>query len=311
LTRTIAWDEISGPGLSRKLRRKGSGPRRAADVLKCISYWSVAGGLEGTRPVEEAMGEAAAAGFEGIELAVGESGVLTPSTDEPTCRKYREAARARGLSLPTVASGMSWGCSPTHPDVAVRRRSIDLHRGALQRAAWLGAKSFLFVPGAVKILWDPSYKPVEYGKAAAWAREAVRELAGTAERVGVDLCVENVWNGLFYSPIEFAQLIDSVKSPRVGAYFDVGNVLGYHQHPPHWIHALGKRIRAVHVKDFKCAVGNLSGFCDLLEGDVPWGETMAALRAIGYDGTLVAEMMPPAPGLLDRTRKAMDRILAL
>ena len=280
-------------------------------VLKCASYWSVAGGLEGTRPVEEAMDEAAAAGFEGLELAVGETGVLTPSTEEAVCRKYREAARARGLALVTVASGMSWGFSPTHLEASIRKRSIDLHRGALQRAAWLGAGKLLFVPGAVKIPWDPAYGPVEYGQAVEWAREAVVELSRTAEEVGVDLCVENVWNGLFYSPLELIRFLDSVPSPRVGAYFDVGNVLGYHQHPPHWIRRLGPRIRAVHVKDFKCSVGNLSGFCDLLAGDVPWPETMAALREIGYDGTVVAEMMPPDPTLLERTSKALDKILSL
>ena len=38
---------------------------------------------------------------------------------------------------------------------------------------------------------------------------------------------------------------------------------------------------------------------------------MAALRAIGYDGTLVAEMMPPRADLLAKTSAAMRRILAM
>jgi len=38
---------------------------------------------------------------------------------------------------------------------------------------------------------------------------------------------------------------------------------------------------------------------------------MAALRAIGYEGPLTAEMMPPDPTLLDRTSRAMDRIMSL
>jgi hexulose-6-phosphate isomerase len=116
---------------------------------------------------------------------------------------------------------------------------------------------------------------------------------------------------MFYSPLEFAQFVDSIGSPRVGAYFDVGNVLGYHQHPPHWIEILGKRIRRVHIKDFKKSVGTLAGFCDLLAGDVPWKETMAALRAIEYDKTLVAEMMPPDATLLQRTKAAMDKIVKM
>lgn len=50
-------------------------------------------------------------------------------------------------------------------------------------------------------------------------------------------------------------------------------------------------------------------FCDLGTGDVPWEETMSALQAIGYDGTVVAVMLPYSPGLLERTSVALDSIL--
>ncbi|MBI5834687.1 MAG: sugar phosphate isomerase/epimerase [Armatimonadetes bacterium] len=280
-------------------------------MTKCISYWSVEGGGAGACPVADAMDQAKAAGFDGIELAVAQSGVLTPETDEATCRAYAQMAVNRGLLLESVASGMSWAVCPTHPDPAVRRRSIDLHAAALQRAAWVGAQAMLFVPGAVVIPWDPSYPPVRYDHALTWAREAVAELGDVAAAVGVDLAVENVWNGLFYSPVEFVEFLDGIGNPRVGAYFDVGNVLNHQQWPPHWIELLGPRLRRVHVKDFQLAVGNLGGFCDLLAGDVPFAATMAALRSIGYEGTLVAEMGPPDATLLERTSRAMDTILAM
>jgi hexulose-6-phosphate isomerase len=281
-------------------------------MIKCISYWSVANGLEGTRPIDEAMAEAKGAGFDGIELAIGaKGGVLNIETDEQTCRSYRALAEKHGLVCDTVAAGLAWGCSPTDPDESTRRRSIEIHAAALQRAAWFGAKAMLMVPGAVKIPWDANYGPVPYDKAVHWSKDAVSSLAKTAEKLKVDLCVENVWNGLFYSPLEFAGFIDSIGSSRVGAYFDVGNVLGYHQHPPTWIHLLAERIKRVHIKDFKNSIGNITGFCDLLEGDVPWKDVMQALRQVGYDKTIVAEMMPPAPGLLERTSEAMDRIFAM
>jgi hexulose-6-phosphate isomerase len=277
----------------------------------CISYWSIAGGLENTRPIDEAMKEAKSAGFEGIELAIGTEGVLHTKSDQATCESYRKLADKHGLAMETVAAGLSWGCSPTDVNPETRKRSIQLHADALQRAAWLGAKSMLMVPGAVTIPWEPKYGPVKYDQAALGAKDAAKQLAPVAEKVGVELCLENVWNGMFYSPLEFASFVDSIGSRSVGAYFDVGNVLGYHQHPPHWIEILGPRIRRVHIKDFKKEVGNLSGFCDLLAGDVPWKETMAALRAIGYDKTIVAEMMPPDATLLQRTKTAMDKIVKM
>ncbi len=277
-----------------------------------ISYWSIEGGLANTAPPEEAMKQAKAAGFEAIELAIGTSGVLHTQSDQKTCESYRAAAEKIGIRVESLAAGLSWGCSPTSPDAATRKQSIQLHADALQRAAWLGVDSMLMVPGAVSIPWDDKYGPVKYTDAVKWAKETAKHLAPVAEKVGVDLCLENVWNGMFYSPLEFADFIDSAGSPRVGCYFDVGNVLGYHQHPPHWIEILGKkRIRRVHIKDFKKSVGNLSGFCDLLAGDVPWKESIAALRAIGYDKTLIAEMMPPDATLLQRTKSAMDKIVKM
>ena len=38
---------------------------------------------------------------------------------------------------------------------------------------------------------------------------------------------------------------------------------------------------------------------------------MPALKSIGYDKTLVAEMMPPDPTLLARTKAAMDKIVKM
>src|SRR5688572_5094131 len=99
-------------------------------MIKSISYWSVAGGMANERPIHEAVAEAKLAGFASIELAVAETGVLTPMTDEPTCTRYREVAQDAGIRLETLASGMSWGCSPTSADAAMRRRSVQLHREA-------------------------------------------------------------------------------------------------------------------------------------------------------------------------------------
>jgi len=280
-------------------------------MITGISYWSFEKGLANEHPVDEAAREAKAAGFQAIELTIAESGVLSVNSTQDDCRKLRAAVESAGIRLETVASGMAWGCSPTHIDPAVRQRSLALHDAALQRVAWLGCQSMLFVPGAVSIPWDPSYPFVPYESAIRWAREAVASLVKTAERLKVELCVENVWNGMLYSPTEYRDFIDSFSSPWVGAYFDVGNCMGQQQYPPHWIEILGKRIKRIHVKDFKRSIGSLDGFVDLMEGDQPWAETMAALKSIGYDKTLIAEMIPFAPGRVQKTGKAMQKIIQM
>ena len=45
-------------------------------------------------------------------------------------------------------------------------------------------------------------------------------------------------------------------------------------------------------------------------GQIRLGKPMKALRAIGYDGTVVAEMLPHREGLLEETSAAMDAIFA-
>lgn len=281
-------------------------------MIKSISYWSVKDGLEGTRHIREALADVKAAGFAGMELCIGVDGVLTPSTNLAECEKLRMQIDDSGLIVETLASGMTWALSPTSDNPDVRRQAVEATSAALQRAAWLGCDSLLFVPGVVASPIMPNER-VRYDVAVERATEAVKRLLEVAENVAVDLCLENVWNGLFYSPLELKHFVESFNSSRLGVYFDVGNVLGYHQHPPHWIEILGPSIKRVHVKDFRHQFdwdGSYS-FCRLGEGDVPWPETMAALRSIGYDRTLVAEMLPFRPGLLEATSRAMDEILAV
>jgi len=174
-----------------------------------------------------------------------------------------------------------------------------------------GMKTILVVPGAVDICFIPSEPVVSYDVVYDRVVEGIRKLIPDCERTGVRIGLENVWNRVFLSPLEFRNLIDQFDSPCIGAYFDVGNVIltGY---PEQWIRILGSRIYSVHFKDFRTSVGTLSGFVDLLEGDVNWPEVMSAFQEVGYDGAVVAETgtyrhYPIAS--VEATSNAMDYIL--
>lgn len=279
-------------------------------MIKCISYWTA--GPLADWDLDKTLKLVKASGIEGIELTVGLPDSTEPvktNTTKKACSDIRKKVDAAGIKCETVASGMSWALNPVSDSKQIRAKSIKAHKAALERASYLGCDSLLFVPGAVggPITGDK----IRYDHAVERAREAVKELLETAEKVGVDLLLENVWNGFFLSPLELRDFVDSFKSKRLGVYFDVGNVMGYHQYPPHWIELLGKRIRRVHIKDYKASVGNLDGFVDLMAGDVPWKESFDALRAIGYDKTVVAEMMPADPAILERTKAGLDKIWSL
>lgn len=150
---------------------------------------------------------------------------------------------------------------------------------------------------------------------ACWERSlaAAKRLAPIAEKHKVKIGMENVWNSFLLSPLEMKTFVDAVGSEYVGVYFDVGNVIpmGF---PEHWIRILGKRICRIHIKDFRKSVGTISGFVDLLSGDVNWPEVMKALREIGYDGPLTAEMPGYAhdrEGNVWQTSNALSRIMKM
>jgi len=279
-------------------------------VRSGISYWSMPGGLEGACPLETALELTKANHFDVLELCLGSEGVVHPRLTEQECTAARRKIDNARVSVETLASGLSWGDNPVSNSPEIREKSIEMHERGLQCAAWLGCEAMLMVPGVVTSPISPGER-VRYDHAIRRARENVSRLLRTAERVGVHLCLENVWNGLFYSPLEFIDFVDQFGSERLGIYFDVGNLLGYQQHPPHWVELLGERIKRVHVKGFRENFG-FSGtyeFSELAESDVPLLDTIRALQAVGYDSTVVAEMLPFHEGLLESTSATLNRAL--
>jgi L-ribulose-5-phosphate 3-epimerase len=272
-----------------------------------LSYWGLEGGLDGQKPVAEALREVKELGFDAIELAIASSGVLTAQTTQEECREIKARARELGLEISSLASGESWASSPTADDPATRRTIIEFTKKALQIARWLDLDAYLYVPGAVDVFFIPDGEVVAYDLCYARAKAALEELVPVAEALDVAICIENVWNKFLLSPLEMRDFIDSFGSRCVGSYFDVGNVLatGY---PDQWIRILGPRIRRVHIKDYKVAVGSAAGFCDLLEGDVNFTAVKQALGEIGYDGYVTAEILPYVSGGPEKTAAAMKKI---
>ncbi|MBN2129868.1 MAG: sugar phosphate isomerase/epimerase [Sedimentisphaerales bacterium] len=271
------------------------------------SYWMFEGGLEATLPVADAMAQAKDLGFDAIELCLASSGVLTHETTQAECEALVARAGELGIEIAGLASGESWAASPSDDDPAVRSRIVEFTKKALQVAHWLRTDAYLFVPGAVDVFFLEDSPVVPYDVCYERARAAVAQIVPVAEKLGVKIGIENVWNKFLLSPLEMREFIDGFGSSAVGSYFDVGNVLltGY---PEHWIRILGRRIVRVHVKDFKKSVGTAEGFVDLLEGDVDFEVVKAALAEVGYDGYVAAEMLPYQPGRPEKTAEAMKKI---
>ena len=282
-------------------------------MKKSISIWSFYGDWN----LAQKLALAKEAGFTGFEIDLSEDGPVHLNSSAAELKAVRASADKSGLPLSGLATGLYWGANACSADSAVRDKAAAILQKQIECAAALGIDAILVVPGAVGVDFIPGGEIVPYDAAYERARGFIQAALPAAEKAGVTLCIENVWNKFLLSPLEMRDFIDSFGSECVGSYFDVGNTLAF-GYPEQWISILGSRIKRVHFKDYRRAVGTVDGFCDLLSGDVNWPAVTAALKVANYQGWVAAEMIPPVPFykhcpevLIHNTSRAMDAIFAL
>ncbi|WP_309119393.1 sugar phosphate isomerase/epimerase family protein [Paenibacillus sp.] len=272
-------------------------------MLKGINQWCFPDGT----PIETVLEHSGKAGYDAIELNLqqpGNPGITMESTTQEL-EALGRLARSHGLALKSISCGLMGGSSLSSPDEETRERGRRIVTRQLEVAGLLGMETALLVPAFVNDKGEP------YDEAYKRSQDEISKLIPVAERNGVDIGVENVWNKFLYSPLEMARYIDELGSPVVGAYFDVGNIINF-GYPEQSIRILGSRIKKIHVKDFRRSVGTAYGVVTLLSGDVNWIAVREALQAIGYDGPLTAELSayPYAPyQLVYDTARHLDVII--
>lgn len=276
-------------------------------MKKGISIWSFP-----EQKLSDSFALAKDAGFEGVEVALAETGEIALDTTEKQLNEIKKMASDNGIELYSVASGLYWDYWFNDDDPSIRDKAISNCKKQIETASILGCRSILVIPGVVNADFADPNKVVDYCTTYERSLEAFLKLKETAEQYKIEIGLENVWNKFLLSPMEMRDFIDKIGSKYVGSYLDIGNTLlnGY---PDQWIRALGDRIKKVHFKDYRKAAGGLHGFVDLLAGDLDFPAAMAALKEIGYDGWVTAEMIPNykyyTETIIYNTSNAMDKIL--
>src|SRR6201996_5728308 len=237
-------------------------------------------------------------GFERIEC---------PTTrDQGDAEKMKAASEKTGLPIPSVMNMDHWAYPFSSADPTVVEKSLDGARVSIRNAHLWGASTVLLVPAVV----NPQ---TTYKEAYERSQVAIRKLIPLAEELNVTLALEEVWNKFLLSPLEFAHYIDEYNSPRVRAYFDVGNVVLY-GYPQDWIRTLGKRIAKLHIKDFAfrrdpVTKKQTTEWVGLGEGDIDWPSIYDALKEVGYQGTAALELDPGDAVYLKEMRRRFGLIL--
>ena len=247
-----------------------------------------------------------------LELAK-KCGFLGVEIDSPGTSKLDELVKASqetGVVIHGVIDSVHWRETLSSPDAAVRVKGLDALLGALQDAKTVGADTVLLVPGVVN-------KDATYQQCWERSQAEVRKALPTAEKTGVKIAIEVVWNNFITKPEQLIEYVDSFKSEYVGAYFDCSNMIKYGVPSAEWIRKLGKRMLKFDFKAYSKAKAKAEGNegagfrVEIGEGDEDWPEVLKALAEIGYNGWATAEVGGGGEEHLKKISAQMDKVLGL
>jgi hexulose-6-phosphate isomerase len=274
-------------------------------------------------PDEKTLARWKSAGFDGVE-----------SLNWQASPRDAAVARKKAESLGMRIHSVQFGYGDFVRDAAAMAETLAKMETALRAAQSYGADDVLFIPGRIDV--EPMPKPGEFAircneenghltqvvagdnakyrnyieahdRAVDASREGIKRLIPMAEKTGVMIALENVWNNLWVTPAVFADFAASFHSPWIRVNFDIGNHVKYSP-PQGWIRALGKLVLKCHAKDFKLdASGHGGEFCNLREGSIDWPAVRAALDEIGFSGWVTIEGGDCSP---EEHARRLDRIIA-
>jgi L-ribulose-5-phosphate 3-epimerase len=233
------------------------------------------------------------------ELGYGGMELVSPWAGDAD--KVRRASEKTGMPVHALVDMKHWDVRLSSPNANVRDKGVAFLEQSLRDAkAFLGS-AVLLVPGKVTGK-DETHDDV-------WQRSIreIRKVLPLASKIGVRVCIENVWNGFCETPELFRDYIDAIDSCWVGAWFDVGNCRKFGRSED-WIRTLGNRIVKLDCKDWSQKDGFKSKIGD---GDVDWPAVRQALAEIGYTGWCTAEVDGGGRAELADIAQRMNRVLLL
>ena len=200
--------------------------------ISTYSFWRF---LDDSKvPVEQCIEQAAAMGFDGVEILRmqlnGQEN--TPSKPDNTyLQRFKQTAFREGIPL----CGYSIHQGFVNPDEAVRQKNIDLTLQCIEEAYAMGIPTMRLNTGR----WGPTKSFDELMKNRGiepnlpgysddqgfeWVISSIEKCLKKAEQCGVTLCLENHW-GLGRTPEGVLRIVNAVKSPWLKALMDTGNFL--------------------------------------------------------------------------------------
>lgn len=237
--------------------------------------------IYGDAPLDETLARIAATGYGGVEIP-GEPHRWPPG-------EVRRLLAHHGLAPLALTASCMYPQTPrdlANPDPAIRAQAVRYVEDCLRFAAEIEAPLVQMLPSGETRLAPLASRDDEWW----WSVEAMREAARTAGRLGLRIAVEplNRYEAYLVTNVDDAlAYVSDVGSPWVGLTLDVFHASIEEPDLAAAIRAAGQRLWHVHLADTnRQALGR--GHLDL-------EAVIGALRATGYTGAAVLEVMPPGP----------------
>ncbi len=236
----------------------------------CMFLWTTSVGPEH----ETLLADIRETGFDGVEIPVFEG---VPGD-------YSALAR-RLDSLDLDRTAVSAIGDPAHdlisPDKAVRQAGIDRMRWVLDCSAELGAPT---VSGPLHSVLGQFSGGGPTGDEIARAIDSQQRIAEHAEAVGVTVGLEALNRFECYianTMDDLCAIVRAVGHPRIKAMYDTFHANIEEADPIGALTRNAEDIVHIHISENDRGVPG--------RGNIPWAETFAAIRGIGYDDWLTIE----------------------
>src|SRR5690606_5802490 len=136
-------------------------------------------------------------GYDGVELS---------SPHKFDHREILDAKQKTGLEVPGVVNSQHWKLPLSHPDPAIRKQCSDSVIESMNDCKMYGGTTVLLVAGIVN-------EKISYADAYKRTQEEIKKLLPHAEKTGIKIAIENVWNNFLISPVEAARYVDEINHP--------------------------------------------------------------------------------------------------
>lgn len=213
-------------------------------------------------PIEERIADVHSLGFQCGHMALGRVIEDYPTTDEaltPGFAMYLKRLFAKNQVDIAVLGCYLNLANPNREQLALTQRRYLAH---IRFASWLGCGVVGTETGCPNETY--SYVPECHGEEALQTFITnLRPVVEYAEKMGVVVAIEPVWNHIVYNPARARAVLDTIGSPNLQIILDPVNLLDICNYQEQTaivreaVELLGPDVAVVHLKDFIVEEGRL------------------------------------------------------